>query len=93
VFPAAEARRLAQKREIHSTPTHGSWLNMAEMTRSIVARQCVSRRRARKEEAKEHIMAWQQERNQAHSTIHWRFTAEDARIKLKRFYPVIEQES
>jgi len=66
---------------------------MAEMTLSIRARQCVSRRRASKEEAKKQIMTWQQERNQAHMTMNWRFTAEDARIKLKRFYPVIEQEN
>ena len=93
VFPAAEAQRLAQKLEIHATPTHGSWLNMAEMTLSIRARQCVSTRRTSKEEAKKQIMTWQQERNQAHMTMNWRFTAEDARIKLKRLYPVIEQEN
>jgi hypothetical protein len=65
---------------------------MAEMTRSLVARQCVSARIASKEEAKERIMIWQHERNQSKITINWRFTAEDARMKLKRFYPVIEQE-
>jgi hypothetical protein len=92
VFPAAEARRLAQKLEIHSTPKHGSWLNMAEITLSIVARQCLSARIASKEEAKERIMMWQHERNQSKMTINWRFTTEDARIKLKRLYPVIEQE-
>jgi hypothetical protein len=92
VFPAAEARRLAQKLEIHSTPKHGSWLHMAEITLSLVARQCVSARIASKEEAKERIMMWQYERNQSKMTINWRFTIEDARMKLKRFYPVIEQE-
>jgi hypothetical protein len=65
---------------------------MAEITLSIVARQCLSARRASKEEAKERIMIWQHERNQSKMTINWRFTTEDARIKLKRFYPVIEQE-
>jgi len=93
VFPAAEAQRLAQKREIHSTPKQGRWLTRAEMTRSIVARQCLSRRIASKEEAKKQIMVWQQERNQSTMTIHWRFTAEDARITRKRFSPVIEQEN
>jgi len=93
VFPAAEAQRVTQKREIHSTPKQGRWLTLAEMTRSIVARPCVSRRRARKKEAKKQIMVWQQERNQSHMTMNWRFTAEDARITRKRFYPVIEQEN
>jgi transposase len=91
VFPAPEARRLAHKLEIHYTPKHGSWLNMAEITLSILARQCLSKRIASIEQAKEQVMAWQNERNQANITINWRFTTEDARIKLKRLYPVIEQ--
>jgi hypothetical protein len=93
VFPAPEARRLAQKLEIHYTPKHGSWLNMAEITLSILARQCLSTRVASIEQAKEQIMAWQDERNQANITINWRFTTEDARIKLKRLYPIIEQKN
>ena len=63
---------------------------MAEITLSILARQCLSTRIASIEEAKEQVMAWQNERNQANVTINWRFTTEDARIKLKRLYPVIE---
>jgi transposase len=90
VFPAAEARRLAHKLEIHYTPKHGSWLNMAEITLSILARQCLSTRIASIEEVKEQVLTWQNERNQANVTINWRFTTEDARIKLKRLYPVIE---
>lgn len=92
VFPPAEARRLAHKLEIHYTPKHGSWLNMAEITLSILARQCLSTRIASIEEVKEQVLAWQNERNQAHVTINWRFTTQDARIKLKRLYPVIESE-
>jgi hypothetical protein len=91
VFPASEARRLAQKLEIHYTPKHGSWLNMAEIMLSILARQCLSERIPSIEKVKEKVMAWQEERNQAHVTINWRFTTEDARIKLKRLYPVIEE--
>ena len=63
---------------------------MAEITLSILARQCLSRRIASIEEVKEQVLAWQNERNQANVTINWRFTTEDARIKLKRLYPVIE---
>ena len=92
VFPPAEARRLAQKLEIHYTPKHGSWLNMAEIMLSILARQCLSARISSIEKVKEEVMAWQKERNEANITINWRFTTENARIKLKRLYPVIEQE-
>jgi hypothetical protein len=78
---------------MHSIQKQGNWLHMAEMTRSLVARQCVSARIASKEEVKERRMIWQHERNQLKITINWRCTAEDARMKLKRFYPVIEQEN
>jgi transposase len=90
VFPPEEARRLARKLEIHYTPKHGSWLNMAEIMLSTLARQCLSERIESLEKAKEKIMAWQEERNQSQFTINWRFTTEDARIKLKRLYPRIE---
>jgi DDE superfamily endonuclease len=90
VFPPEEARRLTRKLEIHHTPKHGSWLNMAEIMLSILARQCLSERIASIEEVKEKVRAWQEERNQAHVTINWRFTTEDARIQLKRLYPIIE---
>jgi hypothetical protein len=89
-FPAAEARRLAEKLEIHYTPTHGSWLNMAEIELSILARQCLSARIPSIQDVQAQVMAWQEERNKAHITINWRFTTKDARIKLKRLYPVIE---
>lgn len=93
VFPASEARRLAQKLEIHYTPKHGSWLNMAEIMLSILARQCLPKRIASIEEVKEQVDTWQKERNQANVTINWRFTTENARIKLKRLYPIIEGEN
>lgn len=89
-FSAPEARRLIWKLEIHYTPKHGSWLNMAEIELSILARQCLSARLASMQEVQEQVMAWQQQRNQADMAINWRFTTEDARIKLKRLYPIIE---
>jgi transposase/predicted DNA-binding protein len=89
VFEAAEARRLTQKLEIHYTPTHGSWLNIAEIALSILARQCLSERIKTIEKVKEKVTAWQDKRNQAHITVNWRFTNAEARIKLKRLYPVM----
>jgi DDE superfamily endonuclease len=89
-FPAPEARRLAQKLEIHYTPKHGSWLNIAEIELSILARQCLSARLSSIQQVQEQVAAWQQQRNQSHVSINWRFTSEDARVKLKRLYPVIE---
>jgi hypothetical protein len=90
-FEPAEARRLTEKLEIHYTPKHGSWLNMAEIELSILARQCVSDRFENAAAFRAQVDAWQQERNLAHVTINWRFTTADARIKLKRLYPSIEQ--
>lgn len=90
VFPPAEAWRLSQKLEVHYTPKHGSWLNMAEIELSVLARQCLNRRLATLEEVSQQVRAWQDERNQAQAMINWRFTATDARIKLKRLYPSIE---
>ena len=83
-FEPAEAWRLSQKLEIHSTPTHGSWLNMAEIELSVLARQCLADRMPSIQVVQERVQAWQQHRNQAQAPINWRFTAEDARIKLKR---------
>ena len=90
-FPAAQARRLASRLEIHPTPTHGSWLNMAEIELSVLGRQCLSDRMSGKQELQERIAAWQEQRNQAQHTINWRFTTQDARIKLKRLYPSFEE--
>lgn len=90
VFDPAEARRLTEKLEIHDTPKHGSWLNMAEIELSLLARQCLSDRFPTLEALAAQVDAWQQERNQAKVAINWRFTTADARIKLKRLYPSIE---
>jgi hypothetical protein len=86
-FAPAEARRLAERLEIHYTPKHGSWLNVAEIELSILARQCLGRRIADKEELAREVAAWQRQRNKAHGTVDWQFTTQDARTKLKRLYP------
>lgn len=88
-FEPEEAERLCLRLEIHSTPKHGSWLNMAEIELSVLARQCLDRRMDTLEEVQTEVLAWQQQRNHAQVTIDWRFTTADARIKLKRLYPVI----
>ncbi len=86
-FPAPEARRLAEKLEIHYTPKHGSWLNMAEIELSVLARQCLGERVGSRQELHQRVLAWQDQRNQAQAQINWRFNTADARIKLKRLYP------
>lgn len=89
VFPVAQARRLSQRFEVHYTPKHASWLNMAEIELSALDRQCLSQRLASLDMASQQVAAWTQRRNHASATIHWRFTAEDASIKLKHLYPSI----
>lgn len=89
-FPPAEAKRLADKLEIHYTPKHGSWLNMAEIELSALERQCLDRRLPDRETMAAEVTAWVERRNTAATTIDWRFTTEDARIKLKRLYPVFQ---
>ena len=86
-FDAQEAERIAEKLEFHYTPKHGSWLNMAEIEFSVLRRQCLSRRIPDQETLKREIQAWQDRRNQQRATVNWRFTAQDARIKLNRLYP------
>jgi hypothetical protein len=86
-FAPAEARRLIEKLEIHHTPKHGSWLNMAEIELSILAGQCLNRRIGTKEELTQEVKAWEKSRNKNHGTVDWQFTTHDARIKLKRLYP------
>jgi hypothetical protein len=91
-FDPAEARGLLERLEIHYTPKHGSWLNMAEIELSVLARQCLEQRIPDRETLTGEVGAWEDERNAAESTIDWRFTATDARIKLKHLYPEIVQE-
>jgi hypothetical protein len=81
---------LLKKLEIHHTPLHGSWLNMAEIEFAALACQCLSRRIGTVKEREQQVHAWQEQRNAATTTICWRFTSADARIKLKRLYPSLE---
>ena len=91
-FAPAEARRIARKLEWHDTPEHGSWLNIAECELSVLARQCLARRVADVQTLEREVAAWEDKRNQAQVTIDWRFTTADARIKLKRLYPVLKEQ-
>ncbi len=91
-FVPAEARRIARKLEIHYTPKHGSWLNMAEIELSVLARQCLDRRIPDRESLVGEVGAWEDERNAAESSIDWRFTSDAARIKLKHLYPEVVEE-
>jgi hypothetical protein len=88
-FPPTEARRLAAKLELHYTPKHGSWLNMAEIELSVLERQCLNRRLPDRATLERETAAWELERNASHRTIDWRFTTQDARIKLSHLYPVV----
>ena len=86
-FPPEEAHRLVQRLEIHYTPKHGSWLNMAEIELSVLATQCLDRRIPDAATLAREVAAWQTRRNTARSSVDWRFTTPEARIKLKRLYP------
>jgi hypothetical protein len=86
-FAPAEARRLAERLEIHYTPKHGSWLNIAEIELSALNGQCLRRRIPSSQEMRTEIAAWQSHRNHRGAPVNWRFTTQDARIKLTRLYP------
>ena len=88
-FPPAEARRVIEKLEIHYTPKHGSWLNMAEIELSVLHRQCLEGRIPDRSTLQAEVGAWESRRNAAEATVHWRFTTEDARVKLYKLYPSI----
>lgn len=90
-FPPEEARRLAQKLEIHLTPKHGSWLNMAETELSVLGRQCLDRRIPDQQAMRREVQAWQARRNRSRASLNWRFTTKDARIKLHRLYPSLTE--
>src|SRR5260370_37023809 len=90
VFPPAEARRLMEKLELHYTPKHGSWLNMAETELSVLSQHPLSQRIGDQTELQRQVETWQQRRNHKAVSVDWRFTPEDARIKLKHLYPSIE---
>jgi hypothetical protein len=86
-FPAEQARALAKRLEIHYTPVHGSWLNVAEIELSVLARQCLDRRIGSAKELEAEVAAWTTERNADRSKVVWRFTTDDARVKLRHLYP------
>ncbi len=90
VFAPWEAKRLVDKIEWHYTPKHGSWLNMAEIELSVLSRQCLNRRIPDAETLQAEITAWVDRRTAVGRTIDWRFTTDDARIKLKRLYPSLQ---
>lgn len=88
-FPPEEAYRIAEKLEIHYTPKHGSWLNVAEIEFSALSKQCLNRRIGSQEELKREVAAWEQARNESEVKCRWQFTKEQARTKLHKLYPVV----
>jgi hypothetical protein len=89
-FPPKEARRLVNRLEIHYTPKHGSWLNIAEIELSTLTIQCLDRRIPDLHTLCQEIKVWEQKRNAKQKSVDWRYTTDDARIKLKRLYPQIK---
>lgn len=89
-FPPAEAKRLADRLEIHHTPKHGSWLNLAELELAVLQRQCLRQRLPDRATMDHAVAAWTARRNAAIAAIDWQFTTADARIKLRRLYPAFE---
>jgi len=90
-FPADEAKRIADRLEIHHTPKHGSWLDMAEIELGILGRQCLDRRIDNAKVLTREVAAWEAKRNAAKAKVDWRFTTNDARIRLKKLYPSFEE--
>lgn len=88
-FEPDRARRIAEKLEIHHTPKHGSWLNVAEIELSVLSRQCLDRRIPDKQTLAQEVAAWEAERNEQAVGIHWQFTTADARRKLHHLYPSV----
>jgi len=89
-FPPDQARRIAERFEVHHTPKHGSWLNVAEIELSVLSRQCLDRRIESTEELLKELEPWSEERNDRGIGVNWRFTTADARIKLRRLYPAVQ---
>ena len=89
-FEPEQARRIAERIEVHHTPKHGSWLNVAEIELSVLSRQCLDRRIESVDELREELEPWYEERNDRAVGVKWRFTTADARIKLRRLYPAFE---
>ena len=91
-FEPTEAKRILNKLEIHYTPKHGSWLNIAEIELSHLSRQCLNSRVPDREILIDHVRHWTKYRNDHCTTVDWQFKTEDARVKLKRLYPIINEE-
>ncbi len=89
-FPPEQARRLAARFEVHYTPKHGSWLNVAEIELSVLARQCLDRRISSAEELRREVAAWEAARDARAAEVRWRFTTAEARVKLHRLYPSLQ---
>lgn len=89
-FAPAEARALCERLELHYTPKHASWLNMAEIELSALARQCLHRRLDKLDTVKREVLAWEKQRNREQAQIHWQFTTDNARIRLRRLYPTFD---
>ena len=89
-FAPKEAKRLCDRLEFHPTPKHGSWLNMAETELSVLAGQCLNRRMESKESVVSEVTSWEAQRNRTEAKVRWRFTTDQARIKLEKLYPVLE---
>ena len=90
-FPASEARRIARKLEIHYTPKHGSWLDIAEIELNVMTRQCLSQRISDIEKLRQELSAWEQDRNGHAACIQWQFTTDKARTKLVSLYPKFDE--
>ena len=90
-FPPEEARRIARKLEVHYTPRHGSWLDIAEIGINIMTRECLDRRIAGIEELARELKAWNEAYDKDPSPVNWQFTAADSRIKLKSLYPDVDK--
>jgi hypothetical protein len=86
-FPPEEAKRLTERIELHHTPKHGSWLNIAEIELSVLGRRCLARRIAQQDTLQRKIEQWEQQRNTIATKVDWQFTTEQARIKLRSLYP------
>ncbi len=86
-FPASEARRIAKKLEIHYTPKHGSWLDIAEIELNVMTRQCLSRRIENIDLLRRELAAWECDRNEHAACVHWQFSTDNARLKLISLYP------
>ena len=89
VFPPEEARRIIKRLEIHYTPKHGSWLNIAEIELNVMTRQCLTRRMGSIEQLRKELSVWENERNNGQAVVNWQFKTNDARTKLTSLYPDI----